>query len=152
MAKELALEQFLGNGRAVYPYQRTVFAGAQIVTRACQQFLARSGLAQDEDVRLGRSDSRDLREDFLQGRAASNDVSEADPKLLLQKFIFELEVLLLRNAAQRHHASQHFAIIISIRGGLHMNPVQSAIFAFHLEFEGSRLVILPLARGASSRF
>jgi hypothetical protein len=60
------------------------------VNRACHQFLARAGLAQDENVRLGRSDSRDLRKDFLQRRAVPNDVSEAGPKLLFQKFILDV--------------------------------------------------------------
>src|SRR5579863_7975115 len=112
-----------------------LFASAQIVNRARDQFLARAGLAQDEDVSLGWGDGGNLGKNFLQGRALADDISEAGAELVMQEFIFELEILLPGNAAQRHYASNHLATVISIRGGLHLYPMQLAVFAFHFELE-----------------
>src|SRR5690349_12272606 len=112
-----------------------LFASAQIVNRSCDQFLARAGFAQDEDVSLGWGDGGNLGKNLLQGRALADDISKACPKFMLEEFIFKLEILLPGNATQGHYASNHLAAVISIRGGLHLYPMQLAVFTFHFELE-----------------
>src|SRR6266446_1993867 len=119
---------------------------------ARHQFFARTGLAQDNYISLGRCDSGNLGQDFMKRRAVAKDVPEAGPKFVLEKLVLELEVFLFGDAAQRHHPAEHFAAIISVGSGFHIYPMQSAILAFHFELEAPGLLIASLVSGAAVLF
>src|SRR5262249_22765345 len=114
MAEELALEQLFRNRGAVDPHQRPVFARAQVVDRPRNQFLSRARFSKDKDVGLGWRDRGNLRQHFLKSRAASNDAAETGAKLVLEEFVFELEVFLPGNATQGHHPADLLAGSIAI--------------------------------------
>jgi hypothetical protein len=54
MAKELTFEQVEGNGGTVQLDQRVAAAGARIVDRVGDEFLASAGLSLDEHSRVRR--------------------------------------------------------------------------------------------------
>src|SRR2546426_6615268 len=117
-----------------------LFARAEVMDGARHQFLARTGLSQNNYISLGRCDSSNLGQDFLQRRTAPNDVPEAGPKFVVEKLVLELEVFLFGDATQRHHPANHFAAIVAVRSRFYMKPVQSAILAFHFELEAFGLI------------
>src|SRR5439155_11678424 len=104
------------------------------------QLLAGARLSQNNYISLGRCDSSNLGQDLLQRRTVPNDVPETGPKFVLEEFIFKLEVLLLGDAAQRHHPANHFAGVIAVRSRFYMNPVPSSVLALHFELEAFGLV------------
>ena len=60
MTEQLALEQLLGNRRAVQRHERLVGARPEVVQAAGNQFLAAAGLATDQDVHRGRRQGQNL--------------------------------------------------------------------------------------------
>src|SRR5262249_10823441 len=60
VAKQLAFEERLGDGRAVERNERTVAPGAAVVDRSRDQFLARPAFAADQDRGRGPGDAADL--------------------------------------------------------------------------------------------
>ena|SRR3954465_10968420 len=69
MAKKFALNQVLGNGRAVHLDERRVRAGTLAVKRPGHEFLARAALALDEDGRLSARHFADELAKLLNGFA-----------------------------------------------------------------------------------
>ena len=97
VAEELALQQRLGQGRAVDRDQRPVPGGVGVVDRLGDQFLARPRLTRDQHGAGGRGNPGDPLEDLAHPGAASHQVVEGVALLesLPQRpdFILELAVL-----------------------------------------------------------
>ena len=81
VAEELALDQFVGQGRTVDRQERTVLAGAEGMDGPGHQFLASAALAGDQHGRLERRGPADLIEHVLHGRRGAQQPSE--PGILL---------------------------------------------------------------------
>ncbi len=76
MAEDLALDQRLGNGRAVDGNKGVGLARAQVVERARHQFLAGAAFAGDEDGDVGGGDLLDETEDFAHGAGTADHGAE----------------------------------------------------------------------------
>src|SRR4029077_6982429 len=63
VAKQFGLDEFSGNGCAVQSYERATCSRASLVQRPCDQFLARSRLAEDADSGFARGHPLKLRHD-----------------------------------------------------------------------------------------
>ena len=77
VAKELTLEQVLGDRAAVDLDERAAFARAVLVDGAGDEFLARAALAVDEHCGIGGRDELDLLQHLLQSRTVPDDVVRA---------------------------------------------------------------------------
>ena len=73
VAKKLAFQQGLRDGRAVDDHQRHLISPAVLINRACHQFLARARLAADEYGGVGCGDSADRLVELLHGRTLPDD-------------------------------------------------------------------------------
>ena len=80
VAEELALEQLLGDGRAVDGDEALRAALAVVMDGAGDQFLARAALAGDHDRRVAVRDAADHLEDLLHGRRFADDASPDAPR------------------------------------------------------------------------
>ena len=76
-AEQLAFDQSGRNRRAVHPDHRARVAGAELVDLRRKQFLARAGLPDEQDRRVGRRHLLDLLEDAPHGGTLSDDVGPA---------------------------------------------------------------------------
>ena len=72
VAEQFALQERLGNGRAVDGQEGGSAAAAVMVDGASDQFLARAAFPQDQHVHILRSHAADLLADGLHGRAAAD--------------------------------------------------------------------------------
>jgi hypothetical protein len=87
MAKELTLEQIEWNGGTVQLDQGPAAAGARIVDRVSDEFLASAGLALDEHSSVRRRNPLGLLKHDSQSRAVAYDLLEsADPMVLINQF------------------------------------------------------------------
>jgi hypothetical protein len=73
VAEELALEQRLGNRRAVDRQEGSVAARAVLVHGARHELLARAALADQQDVGIAGCDAADELADLLHGGAVADD-------------------------------------------------------------------------------
>jgi hypothetical protein len=73
MAEELALEQRLGDRRAVHREERPGRAWAAPVERPCQQLLARTALPDEQDRRIARRRAIDELHHRTHGRGHGQD-------------------------------------------------------------------------------
>ncbi len=89
VAEQLAFQQSGGNRRAVQLDEGPLAPAAQIVDRAGDQLLARAGLAQDQNRRIGRRHRRHLLQHALKGRALADDLAEI---LLGADFVFQIQL------------------------------------------------------------
>ena len=76
VAEELALDQRLGNGRAVDGDKGLAAAGAEVVQGAGDEFLAGAALAGDEHRNVAGGDTLDQREDLLHLRRRADQGAE----------------------------------------------------------------------------
>src|SRR5450432_2042026 len=76
MAEELALEERLGQRRAVQLDERALGARAALVDGGGDELLARSRLAREQHAGTRGRDLRDDLEDLLHGRGVADDVLE----------------------------------------------------------------------------
>ena len=79
MAEKLRFQQPRRDSRAVELDEGAVMALAEAVNRAGDEFLARAGLALDEDGRVSRCDHLDLPPRDLSAGATADDILEAVP-------------------------------------------------------------------------
>src|SRR5580693_8000645 len=87
MAKELTFEQVEGNGRTVQFDQRVAAAGAGIMDRVSDEFLASAGFSLDEHSGVRRRNPLGLLQHDSQSRAVAYDLLEsADPTVLISHF------------------------------------------------------------------
>src|SRR5439155_18410182 len=77
MAKELRLEQRLGDGAAVERDETMQPASAVVMDRACDHFLACSRLARDQNRAVGRRDGFEQLKQQLHRPALADDPLEA---------------------------------------------------------------------------
>src|SRR5438067_13483474 len=77
MTEELALQQTLGHGRAVHGDERAGTSTAPVVKRACDELLARSALAGNENRRVRIGHAGDQIEGRTHRRARADDLAEA---------------------------------------------------------------------------
>ena len=93
MAEELALDQLLGNGRAVDLHERPRAAEALVVDVAGHELLARAVLAEDQHPPVGRRRLGDVRAQRVQDRALPHhDPAVLD--LLLEGAVLRLQLAL----------------------------------------------------------
>ena len=94
VAKHLALEQSRRNRSAIHFNQGTLSARAQIVDRPCDQFLAGSCFAINQNSRISSGDCLHFLQNALENRAAANDffkiVSRTNFFLEVELFFFQL--------------------------------------------------------------
>ena len=76
MPEELALEQGLGDGRAVHGNERSIGALAVRVDGPGDELLAGAALARDENDGVGRRDLHDAPEHVADGLGPADDVLE----------------------------------------------------------------------------
>src|SRR5262249_46049503 len=76
VAEKFALQQAGGDGSTIQLYEWFRAARAQIMNRARNQFLARSGFPVNQDRRAGRSNGLDLMQDCSQDFAVANNLFE----------------------------------------------------------------------------
>src|SRR6185312_16370727 len=76
VAEELAFEQASRNRRAIQLHERVVTASAQLMDRPRDEFLARSGLAQNQDGRISGRDRLNLAKHATERVAAADDLFE----------------------------------------------------------------------------
>ena len=79
VAEQLALEQRLGQRRAVHPDERSVATGAREVDLLGEQLLARAALAQQQHRRVGRGRLAGDLELFLQLTALPDQLVPRPP-------------------------------------------------------------------------
>src|SRR6185437_12006623 len=87
--EQLTLDQFAGNGRAVERDERLIAAAAALMEGARDQFLSRSGFAEDADARFAGRDAVHLRHDAAHGLARVHDFMLADALPQVAVFLFE---------------------------------------------------------------
>src|SRR5580698_3515521 len=76
VAEKFTFQQSRRDGGAVQLDESAIFAGAQIVNRAGNQFFTGTSFTQDQDRGLTGSYNRDLVERLLQNRTLSDDLRE----------------------------------------------------------------------------
>src|SRR5439155_17571771 len=76
VTEELTLEEPRRDGRAVDLDEGSLAAAAPVVDGACDQFLPRAGLAEDEHGRVGRRDGLHLLQGVVEERALADDLFE----------------------------------------------------------------------------
>ena len=81
VAEQLALEQRVGDGRAILGEERPALAGAVSVNRPGDQLLARSAVATDQHGQVARRELLDQVEDLLHPRRAPDQGAEAHAAL-----------------------------------------------------------------------
>src|ERR1019366_10003630 len=74
VAEQLAFQKTGWNGSAVQGDESPILARTQSMNGACDQLLSRSGFAQNQRSRVGRSDSSSLCQNLLQGRTSPNNL------------------------------------------------------------------------------
>ena len=113
MAEQLGLEQLLGKGGAVDRNERLRRARAVRVDRARDQLLARTGLAEHQDVRFRAGRLADELEDLRHGRAAADEIFEAERslQLLAEVPVLELELALAQATLDRHAQLVHREVL-----------------------------------------
>ena len=77
VSEQLALDQTLGNRRAVHGHERTAVPRAQEVKRARQQILARSALAGDQHAHVAVGHLRELAQQRGHLRTRGDDIFQA---------------------------------------------------------------------------
>ncbi len=83
VAEQLVVEQVFIEGGAVERRERLVLARAVVVDGAGDQFLAGTGLAEDEDRGVGGCDGLARLDDLVHGRAVADDAFEAELRVEL---------------------------------------------------------------------
>src|ERR1700674_5702999 len=76
MAKQLALQEPCGDGGAVELYKSPFPAGAHVVKRTSDEFLARARFTKNEDGGIGGGDGFDLIQDAAERGALPDDLPE----------------------------------------------------------------------------
>ena len=84
VSEQVAAEQLRSDRAAIHRDESSV-ATAQIVHRACDEFLAGAALAMNEYVHVERRDPPNLREQFLHRRGLADHVAESVGLLGLAK-------------------------------------------------------------------
>src|SRR5579859_2157286 len=102
VAEKFGLDQFFGNGGAVYFDERTFVAKTGGVQRVRNEFLAGAALAVNEDATVGGSSDGNLLAQRLHRDAVADDLI-AMAELAAKQLIFFLEAALLNGVAHQHN-------------------------------------------------
>ena len=124
VAEELALEQLLGNGRAVDGLEARLGAAAQVVHGPCEQFLAGAALAEDQHRRVGRRHLLDHATHLLHRLVAGDEAGERCARACIaQLLVLLLEVVDVERAAhdQLEHVRVH-GLLAEVVGALGHGP------------------------------
>src|SRR6185369_12875096 len=90
VTEQLALNEPRADCATIYLHQRPAPAGAAVVDGARDEFLACSGLAEDEHGGVDPGDRVDLSQHFKQCRTAADDFAEV---VLAADFLLQVAVL-----------------------------------------------------------
>ena len=83
VSEELVLEKRLGNRRAIDGHEGTLGARRQLMNGTSQKLLARAALPEDQDGGIGRRDTLNLKQRFLQTFARPHQTRQGHPLLQL---------------------------------------------------------------------
>jgi hypothetical protein len=116
VAEQLALDEFLRDGRAVHLDEGLLRPLAQVVDRAGHEFLSRAVFSHDEDPGVRRGDDPDHLLQIDDGLALADEL-EGRGDLLLEELVFFLEAGQIEGVVdEQHHLFQGDGLLDEVKG------------------------------------
>ena len=104
MAEQFALQQVLGQRRAIHRHERLSRTRAVLMHGARHQFLACAGLANDQDRGIGLRRPQDVALQLAQARAVADHVM-VRMKFRFQPLVLRLDPFQVEGVLQRHRSN-----------------------------------------------